>query len=207
VQASSVSHDFVSLTDLAPTLLEMGGAKPWPEMTGRSFVGVLQGKPEITRDHVFIERERHANVRRGDLSYPVRGIRTRGFLYLRNLRPDRWPAGDPKLYYAVGPYGDVDGSLTKEHILTHQDQPEMKRFFDMNFGKRPPEELYDLSRDPDQIHNIADDSAFAAIRGKLSAQIDQWMRDTKDPRTDPGYDAWDHYPYFGGKAKELRNAK
>ena len=90
-------------------------------MTGRSFVDVLLGKPSATpRDHVFIERERHANVRRGDLSYPIRGIRTKDFLYLRNLRPDRWPAGDPELYFAVGPYGDVDGSRTKGHILSNE---------------------------------------------------------------------------------------
>ena len=29
------------------------------------------------RAEVFLERERHANVRKGDLSYPVRGVRTR----------------------------------------------------------------------------------------------------------------------------------
>ena len=86
---------------------------------------MLLGKPSaVPRDHVFVERERHANVRRGDLSYPIRGIRTKDFLYLRNLRPDRWPAGDPAGLFAVGDYGDVDSSKAKDFILANQNRPQ-----------------------------------------------------------------------------------
>ena len=120
--AGRIVDAFVSLTDLAPTFLELASLKPTPEMTGRSFVDLLRGKPSaVPRDHVFVERERHANVRRGNLSYPIRGIRTRDYLYLWNLRPERWPAGDPHVYVAVGDYGDVDGSTAKQYILAHQD--------------------------------------------------------------------------------------
>ena len=58
---------------------------------------------------MFIERERHANVRQGNLSYPASAIRTKDYLYISNFRPDRWPAGDPQLDVAVGPFGDIDG--------------------------------------------------------------------------------------------------
>ena len=199
LQAGRRVEDFVSLTDFAPTFLELAGLTPPPAMTGRSFADVLLGKPSaVPRDHVFIERERHANVRRGDLSYPVRGIRTRDFLYLWNLRADRWPAGDPKVYFAVGDYGDVDGSRAKEFILTHADKPEMKPFFDLNFAKRPAEELFDLRKDPHQLANVAADPAYATARKELRARVEKWMKDTADPRVDPAYDAWDRYPYFGG---------
>lgn len=54
--------------------------------------------PRFLSDTVGVrnERERHANVRRGDLSYPVRAIRMNDYLYIRNFRADRWPAGDPQ---------------------------------------------------------------------------------------------------------------
>lgn len=209
VEPGRAIEDFVSLTDLAPTFLELAGIQPWPEMTGRSFVDRLLGRPSsgASRDHVFVERERHANVRRGNLSYPIRGIRTREFLYLRNLRPERWPAGDPEVYMSVGDYGDVDGSRTKEFILANRTKPDIKPFFDLNFGKRPAEELYDLSLDPDQVRNLAADPRYAKARAELAAKVDEWMRDTKDPRVDPNYDAWDRYPYFGGKAKSLRGGE
>jgi N-sulfoglucosamine sulfohydrolase len=206
VQPGRVINDFISLTDLAPTILEMAGLYPWPEMTGRSFVDVLSGRPSaVARDHVFLERERHANVRRGDLSYPMRAVRTRDYLYIRNIRPNRWPAGDPKVYLSVGDYGDIDGSRTKLHMLAHQDDPAMQRLFRLNFRKRPAEELYDLRKDRDQIDNIADRPEFAAIKQQLSAKVDAWMKETDDPRVDPDCDKFDTYPFVsGGPAPELR---
>lgn len=204
--AGHQTDSFVSLTDLAPTILEIAGLKPSHEMAGRSFVDLLEGRPPSTpRDAVFLERERHANVRKGDLSYPVRGIRTRDFLYLRNLRPDRWPAGDPELYWAVGEYGDVDPSPAKESILTHKDEPTFKPFYDWSFGKRPEEELYDLRRDPHQLDNVAGQPAYAAAQHALRERLDRWMQDTADPRVNPTCDAWDKYPYFGGKPRTKRS--
>ncbi len=208
VTAGRRADDFISLTDFAPTFLELAGLKPTAEMTGRSFAGVLLGKPsEPPRDHVFLERERHANVRRGDLSYPIRGIRTKDFLYLWNMRPDRWAAGDPEVHFAVGEYGDVDGSKAKEFILAHQAEPGMKRFFELSFAKRPAEELYDLRKGPHQLVNVADRAEYAEARRELRGRVEQWMRDTGDPRVDPACDAWDKYPYFGGPAKKKERAK
>ena len=63
----------VSLTDLAPTLLASAGLKAPEAMTGRTLVPLLRGETQAGRDHAFIERERHANVRPGDASYPIRG--------------------------------------------------------------------------------------------------------------------------------------
>jgi arylsulfatase A-like enzyme len=202
VAAGSRSDAFINLTDFAATFLDIASVPKWPTMTSRSFLDVLTGQSNGKgRDHVFLERERHANVRSGDLSYPCRAIRTKDFLYIRNLLPDRWPAGDPALHFAVGPFGDVDPTTTKQLILDHRDEAAMKRYFDINFAKRPAEELYDLRRDPDQIKNLATDLALAATKAKLAARVDAWMQETKDPRVDPAYDAWDRYPYFGGRAK------
>ena len=110
-KAGLVSTAFVSLSDLAPTFLRAAGLTPPDSMSARSMLDVAAGGKG--RGEVFIERERHANVRKGDLSYPVRAVRTDDWLYIRNMRPERWPAGDPQMYVAVGPYGDIDGGLSK----------------------------------------------------------------------------------------------
>jgi arylsulfatase A-like enzyme len=195
-------EEFVSLTDLAPTFLAVAGVGIPRDMTGTSFWDVATGSSaKSSRDHVFLERERHANVRKGDFSYPIRGIRTKEYLLLLNLRPDRWPAGDPTVHFAVGDYGDVDGSPAKEVILQRKDEPKMKRFYQLNFGKRPAVELYDLQKDPAQLDNVSDVPEYASIRAELTWQLQQWMKETNDPRVDPGYDGWDKFPYYGGRAK------
>jgi N-sulfoglucosamine sulfohydrolase len=147
VKGGRTLDDFVVLTDLAPTLLEAAGLKPTPGMTGGSLMTLLAGQRQPGRDKVFLERERHANVRRGDLSYPARAIRTQDFLYIRNFRPDRWPAGDPEMYFAVGEFGDIDGSPSKDLLLARQSDPAIARYFNLATAKRPAEELYDLRKD------------------------------------------------------------
>jgi len=201
VKGGKASDAFVNLTDLAPTFLEAAGLKPLPEMTGQSLLPLLSGKKQRGRDAVFVERERHANCRKGDLSYPARAIRTKDFLYIRNLRPDRWPAGDPEMWFAVGPFGDCDGSPSKKFILDNRDEPVIAEFFQLDFTKRPAEELYDLRRDPDQVVNVADQADYAAAKKKLRHRLDRWMIDTADPRATTDDDRWDAYPYFGGPAK------
>jgi N-sulfoglucosamine sulfohydrolase len=198
----------VSLTDLAPTFLEAAGQKPRPEMTGRSFLAAITGDAFHARDAVFLERERHANVRQGDKSYPIRAIRTDRYLYVRNVRPDLWPAGDPQLWFAVGPFGDIDPGPSKDVVTTRQSEPAIAPFFRLACEKRPEEELYDLEKDPNERHNVADAGEYAQDRSKLRARLDDWMKQTADPRATAGgdYDAFDHYRYFGAPAhKEKRS--
>jgi N-sulfoglucosamine sulfohydrolase len=188
---------FVSLTDLAPTFLEAAGLTPPPSMTGRSLLALAAGKPESGRDAVFVERERHANARKGDLSYPARAIRTKDFLYIRNFRPARWPAGDPEKWVSVGPFGDCDASPSKDFILDHRDTAEGAKFFHIAFEKRPAEELYFLGDDPHQLHNVVQEPKYAATRKDLRRELEEWMTKTADPRATKDDDRWDGFTYFG----------
>lgn len=205
------SPAFVSLTDLAPTFLKAAGLEPPATMTGRDLMSVIAAgpNPPAGRDAVFLERERHANVRAGDLSYPARAVRTSKYLYIRNLRPDRWPAGDPVLVHSVGPFGDVDPSPTKDLILDRRNDPGFADAFKRAFDKRPAEELYDLERDPFQTKNVASQETYAAAKAELRTRLDRWMVETDDPRardaaTTPEDDPFDHYPYVGPPAKSDR---
>jgi N-sulfoglucosamine sulfohydrolase len=197
-----VLDDFINLADLAPTFLEAAGLKALPEMTGCSFLGLLTGKEKPgQRTRTFVERERHANVRKGDLSYPARAIRTREYLYIRNFRPDRWPAGDPEMYFAVGPFGDCDGSPTKDSILDRRDEEKNAGHYELCFAKRPAEELYDLARDPHEVTNVAEKPEYGGAKRMLRAELERWMKETADPRAASDDDRWDKYPYFGAPAK------
>ena len=191
----------VSLTDIAPTLLEGAGVAAVSTMTGRTLAPLLRGEAQAGREQVFLERERHANVRRGDLSYPVRAVRTNDYLYIRNLRPDRWPAGDPELYFAVGPFGDIDGGPTKSLILERRSDPSIAKYFELATAKRPMVELYDLRRDPHQLTNVAGRPEHRASEERLRTALDRWMRDTADPRATTDDDRWDRFPYYGQPAK------
>ncbi|MGQ9576742.1 MAG: sulfatase family protein [Thermoguttaceae bacterium] len=194
-------EDLVSLTDLAPTFLEAAGLKMLPEMTGRSLLDLLfsgkSGRVDPRRDKVFTERERHAACREGNLSYPVRAMRTHDFLYIRNCRPELMPAGDPDFPNVVGPYGDIDGSPTKSEILQRRGEPAIARYFRLAMEKRPAEELYDLAKDPGQLENVAGKPQYAEVQKRLRSELERWMHQTGDPRARGETDFWDKCPYVG----------
>ena len=197
----SMNESFVSLTDLAPNMLDIAGLKPLEAMTGRSLLPLLRREPQPGRDRVFLERERHANVRQGNLSYPIRAIRTKDYLYIRNFRPDRWPAGDPQMYFAVGPFGDIDGGPAKSLLLDRRTDPAIVSFFQLATAKRPAEELYDLQHDPDQLVNVAGQAVHRDTQTRLRAELERWLRETGDPRSTVDDDRWDRFPYYGQPGK------
>jgi N-sulfoglucosamine sulfohydrolase len=205
------SKAFISYTDLAPTILEAAGLEPLKEMTGKSFYKIVTGADDGSdRTKVFTERERHANVRKDNQSYPARAIRTEGFLYIRNFRPERWPAGDPQLVFSVGPFGDIDDGPTKQLLMKFKDgAPEERRLHELSMGKRPAEELYDCAKDPHQMRNVADDPAYSKVKTELRGELDAWMRATADPRADAGGgdDRWDNFKYYGAPAGGKKNKK
>jgi N-sulfoglucosamine sulfohydrolase len=210
VKGGRVVDDFVSHTDLAPTFLEAAGLKPLHAMTGKSLLPLLTsdkaGRIEAARDKVFFGRERHADARAGTLGYPTRAIRTAEFLYLRNYEPSRWPAGDPPLYPDVDDHQSIGGSPTKQAVVEHGDAPERKRLFELAFGKRRAEELYDLKADPWQTNNVANSARYSATREKLRQQLDGYLKETADPRALGNGDVFDRYFYVrsGGTNRPAR---
>jgi N-sulfoglucosamine sulfohydrolase len=205
IKPDTTNDAFINLTDIAPTVLEAAGLKVPKEMTGKSFLKILTGKDQgADRDKVFVGRERHAQVRKGDLGYPSRALRTAKFLYIKNFRPDRWPAGDPELVFAVGPFGDIDDGPCKQEII----KLGKGKLFDLCCGKRPAEELYDLSKDPWEINNVADDPAYKEIKMQMAAELQRWMKEIGDPRAEAngGDDRWDKYKYYGGPLKGPKKA-
>jgi hypothetical protein len=105
------------------------------------------------------------------------------------------------MYFAVGPFGDIDGGPSKDLLLARQSDPAIGRYFALATAKRPAEELYDLRKDPGQIENVAMRPELAQAKKELRAALDKWMRDTGDPRATTDDDRWDRYPYFGNPGK------
>jgi arylsulfatase A-like enzyme len=195
-----VVDDLISLTDLAPTLLEVGGV-PMPErMTGRSLVDVLKsektGQVDPRRTAVFVGRERHVENARADYTpYPQRAIRTHDFLYIINFKPDRWPLGDPYRLEGANPptaqeiteetrvtLPDEDAGPTKAWLVGVRNDPKWKGHFEWVYGKRSREELYDLKADPHQTKNVAADPAYAKTRAALERRLLDELQRTGDPR-------------------------
>lgn len=214
-KAGRVVDDFVCLPDLAPTFMEVGGVKPPEGLYGRSLVSILRsdrgGQIDASRTWVITGRERHVeDAREGYLPYPMRALRTKDFVYIRNFAPDRTPMGDAKTAASteviasgelesntrIG-FADMDASPTKAWLIAHRDDAQGKAFYDLAFGKRPAEELYDLRKDLHQVKNVAGDPAYAKIKGELSERLLRTLKEAKDPRVTGDGTTFDRPPFSG----------
>lgn len=192
-----VVSDFINFVDFAPTFLELTqtdyrkSGMHQPE--GRSFTNILKskrdGRVDKRRDHVILGRERHDNGRPGNQSYPVRAIIKDDLLYIYNMKPHLWPAGNPEIGYM-----DTDGSPTKTEILKMNREGINSWYYKLCFDIRPEEELYDLSVDKDCINNLAAHPLFAERKMKLRNQLLNTLRKQQDPRMFGNGDVFDNYP-------------
>jgi N-sulfoglucosamine sulfohydrolase len=199
VPGGRVVDDMVSHVDFAPTFLAAAGLAPQPGMAGRSLLPILDerrsGTVDPSRDRIYTAIERHTMCRPDGATYPIRAIRTREFLYIRNFTPDRWPTGGPDFVSSNKTFhGDVDGGPTKDFMLEPANQRRYPREFEFCFGKRPGEELYRLIDDPGQLHNLAADPAHQETLRTLRGQLEAYLTQTGDPRI-AGRDPWQGYVY------------
>lgn len=203
-----VVDDYVSFIDFAPTLMDIAGLEPeatgMHPVTGKSIEQIFRSRKEgitdRTRDHVLIGHERHDVGRPDDQGYPVRGIIKDNYLYLRNFRNDRWPAGDP-----VTGYLNTDGSPTKSLILDMNRKGRGVEYWHLNFGKRGVEELYLINVDPDCMNDLSYHPDHIAMKEKLGTLLLKELKEQDDPRLIGRDDIFDHYTYAEERTRDFYN--
>lgn len=191
--------DITSSIDFAPTFLEAAGIPIPSDITGKSLWNILtgekEGRIEFDREYVCTGRERHTHARPDNVGYPMRAIRDYQYLYINNIKPGRWPAGNPTGSGEPEGFHDVDSSPTKSYILDNRDTAEIHPYFELSFGKRRGEELYDITRDPGCTNNLIDDPAYDDVRDRLHKNLFATLEDQNDPRAF-GYEVFDSYPRY-----------
>jgi len=205
---SKITNDLVSLIDLAPTILSLVGITNPVEMTGKDFSEILLVKDsKPIRNFVLTGRERHTHARPDNLGYPSRAIRTEKFLYIMNLKPERWPAGDPvpknsendlldkdKKYKSLYPgYHDIDGSPTKTIMMDKNAMVGNENLFEIGFNKRSKEQLYDIVNDPACLNDLSKLIEYADVLESLKNKLVNNLTIQNDPRM-IGSEIFDSYP-------------
>jgi N-sulfoglucosamine sulfohydrolase len=191
IKPGRVVEDFINVRDFAPTYLELAGLAPHPQMTGRSLAAILRSPASgwiENRAEMLIGKERHDLGRPNDVGYPVRALRTKDFLYVHNFHPDRWPAGNPET-----DFGNCDPGPTKEFLKAIGGG-----FYDLSFGKRQPDELYELRIDPAGVNNLAHDLAHGGILVAMRDRMMKLLTEEQDPRALGQAAIFDTYKYVGG---------
>ncbi len=165
----------VQYADILPALIDAAGGKPSRSaFDGTSFLPVLLGNKSTHRKFVY---GMHNNIPEGP-AYPIRTISNGQYRYIRNLSPD-------EIYIEKHLMGwSGQGQLNNPYWATWiREAWNNPHTYDMvkRYMHRPAEQLYNTAKDPYEMTNLADDPAFSAVKEKLIAELNRWMRAQGDP--------------------------
>jgi N-sulfoglucosamine sulfohydrolase len=146
--------------DLFPTLLEVAGTIS-PTNEGRSLIPLVHGESTGGPERIFSELNYH-------VAYdPVRCVRTRRYKYIRSFEPRSWWVPS-----------NVDGGPRMQGYTKawyRANQP------DVFTRPRPAELLFDLTTDPLERHDVANDPAYRDTLNELRRELLDWQVATNDP--------------------------
>lgn len=154
-----VVEAMVTQMDIVPTVCELAGVNTPGHAMGQSLVPLVVGESETLHDDVFTTVNVHAAVE------PMRSVRTPQFNYIRRFT-------DREKLVAT----NVDNGYSKT------------TWAEAGWLDRPlaKEELYDLTFDPMERNNVAEEVRYAAVLADMRQRLDGWMRRTDDPLCDGG---------------------
>lgn len=158
VAKGTVRTDLVNMLDLTATTLAWAGLEQpsWYEgkdlfakdFKERKFVGGQKDRLDHTIDR-------------------VRTIRTKDFRYIKNYKLDRILL-QPQ-YRDKMPYTKNIHQLYKSGNLS-------EKLAQIYFGERQLEELYEVSKDPEMIYNLASDPAYKKILRTHRKLLKKWLK-------------------------------
>jgi uncharacterized sulfatase len=176
VKAGSQTQAMVSQVDLLPTFVEVAGGAPPDSIDGSSFIQVLKSLSDTHRDVIFASHTGDGMMNRS----PARMLRTSRFKYILNLAPEN-------VYHThIDKAKDHDGGREywDSWIKRAESDPHAAAVL-QRYHDHPREELYDLEVDPNEIHNLADDSAYAETLATYRIEMSAWREDQGDFETGP----------------------
>ena len=158
---------FVSFVDFGPTVLRLAGLEVPQQMDGRAFLG-----KGVSASQVNARDESFGYADRFDEKYDfVRSLRKGKFQYIRNFQ-SYLPDGLNNNYR----YKSLAYAEWRELFEAGKLRGAQKQFFEA----KQVEGLYDCDADPHQVHNLAEDPAYANVLIDLRQRLQSKLKQLPD---------------------------
>ena len=155
----SASNELVSFVDFQPTVLSILNKSIPAYMQGIPFMGALQTG---TRKYIFGARDRI------DETFETsRTVKSSKYSYIRNFLP-QLPLMQPDFY---NDQSEIMIELYRMKDITKMNSAQQT----MWMSRKTPEELYDIEKDPYEVHNLARDPAYREILFVMRKEMEDWM--------------------------------
>ena len=168
IKSGSRNNALTQYVDVVPTLLDVVGVDPTAidtgnksvkgneDFDGKSFKKVLFSEEDSFREYVYGVHTTKGIIN-GSSNYPVRSVRDKKYLYIRNLNPSE-------------AFTNIE---TKKGVVTSWATENKNRA--EAYSHRPAKELYNIKEDPYQLNNLASLSKYENIMDKMDNKLQAFM--------------------------------
>ena len=164
VPSGQVRDEMVMSIDICATILEAAGITPPVPLHGKSLFS-----DDITkRKYVFAARDKMDEVHDA-----MRAIRSKNHKLILNLMPERPWCQYSRYKESAYPM------LAEMNVMNLKGQLTAEQAAFMAPSK-PEIELFDLRKDPHEVHSVADDSKYAKVKAELLAELENWRKNVID---------------------------
>ncbi len=180
----------ISMVDIAPTLAELAGLPPFKNPDGHSFMNLLQGDAQKwDRKYAFSTFNYMNNNKPEDQM--VSEYRQDIYNDVEQYRPSR-AINSARFSYIWNPWSDGErnlprtmGGAVSQRLKKHANNPEDSDYPDYKshakfMKQRAPEELYDLSKDPACLNNLAINPEYQKVLKMQRQRLYKVMQETDD---------------------------
>jgi N-sulfoglucosamine sulfohydrolase len=179
IKPGTVSDAMIEYVDVLPTYVELAGGVPDPVLDGKSLARVLLGQSDEHKKYVFGEMTTRGIIN-GSEHFGIRSIRSQRFKYIWNFTPEtkfRNACVRSAIFrsWRDKAAGDTDAA------------DKVRRY-----EHRPGEELYDVTKDPYEWDNLADDPQYATVKETLRRELLAWMEASGDKGQQTELEAFEH---------------
>lgn len=185
----ALNEDLVNHLDMAATSLQLAGI----DIPEYMDANPLLGESYTPREFIISARDRC-----DETVDHIRSVRRGNYKYIKNYLPQR-PYLQPCRYKDGKPWMPVLRELDSQGELNDLQQL-------VTAKTRPEEELYDLSKDPFEIHNLAGDTQYAQVLEQMREDLVYWIVETGDqgmtPEPEEMYDS-DMKVYLGKRENQV----
>jgi N-sulfoglucosamine sulfohydrolase len=193
VKAASKTDAMVEYVDVTPTFIDAAGGEPVDGLDGKSFLPVLKGETDSHKMHVYGIMTTRGIIAGSD-AYAIRSVRSERYKLILNLNHETKftnACSTSREFVSMVEKAEAGDETAKRWVKAYQ--------------HRPAVELFDIQKDPLEMHNIADEATSVPIILELRAKLDAWMKDQGDEGVATELRAKERQ--HGGKKKKEKEKK
>ncbi len=163
-KGNQVDDSLVTSIDISKTILDIAGAKSPHPLHGKNLLS-----DEVkNRKYIFSARDKMDNTHDS-----MRSIRSKKFRLIHNLMPER-----PYLQYNWYKEALYPSLAVLNALYLNGELNEDQRHFMADH--KPEFELYDVEKDPYELHNLSDNPDYADVKATLLKELNAWRKSIND---------------------------